>query len=62
MKGTVPSSVYVAPNSKGAPANSEKQSLNSTKPAYAPEAVAPTSVGVPESSDVHEEGMYVYTW
>ncbi|KAF2282319.1 hypothetical protein GH714_043848 [Hevea brasiliensis] len=61
-KGTVLSSVYVATNSKVAPANSEKQSLNSAKPAYGPEVVAPTSVGAPESSDVHEEaeGYSIY--
>ncbi|KAF2312868.1 hypothetical protein GH714_040924 [Hevea brasiliensis] len=55
MKGIMPGSVSAATRSKVAPANSEKHSLNSVKPAYAPEAAAPTSGGVPESSDIHEE-------
>ncbi|KAG8652374.1 nuclear transport factor 2 isoform X2 [Manihot esculenta] len=55
MKDIKPSSVYAPTCPNVAPANSEKQAMNSVKSAYAPEAVAPISVGVPESSDVHEE-------
>lgn len=57
MKDIKPSSVYAPTCPHVAPANSEKQAMNSVKSAYAPEAVAPISVGVPASSDVHEEGM-----
>ncbi|XP_015572029.2 nuclear transport factor 2 isoform X2 [Ricinus communis] len=62
MKGnTVPRSVHAATtNVKVAPINSEKQLPNSTKPAYASEAIAPTS-GSAQSSDIHEEeGHSIY--
>ncbi|XP_020537475.1 nuclear transport factor 2 isoform X2 [Jatropha curcas] len=63
MKGTTPSSDYTATtHAKAAPANFQKPLPNSIKPAYAPEAVAPSSGGAPESSDVHEEaeGYSIY--
>lgn len=59
MKGTAPTSVYATTtNAKVAPTNIEKQLYNPVKPVYTPEAVAPTSGGYPESSEVNEEEGY----
>lgn len=61
MKGKpVSGTVYVpTTNVRMAPANLEQQSVNSAKPASAPETLTPTSGIASESSDVHEEGIHM---
>ncbi|XP_065879087.1 nuclear transport factor 2 [Euphorbia lathyris] len=57
MKGNTAShSVHaVNSNSKVPPVNSERKLPSSAKPAYVPEATAPTTGNAPESNDAHEE-------